>query len=60
MMALRFIGEDGTYGLVKNQVYEVELFAKGSYIWVRWGTEPGPGCTGYLTPKAFATNWEGV
>jgi hypothetical protein len=60
MMKLRFIGVDGTYGLKKGEIYDVDMFTQGSYIWARWSPTTGPGCTGYLSPKAFANNWESV
>lgn len=65
-MKLRFIGQDGSMGLLKGQAYNVELKAKGNFIWVTiprfefrhmvWGKWSCP----YSSPQTFANNWEAV
>jgi hypothetical protein len=55
-MKLRYIGIDGLYELNTNQVYQVEVFSKGAYIYVQpYGKSFA--CP-YASPKAFSNNWE--
>ena len=57
-MELRYIGEDGLYGLAKGQTYNIDLFVKNNYIWVRVKVEYKSFTIPYTTPVAFANNWE--
>lgn len=61
---LRFIGTDGSMGLVHGAVYDVKLAVRGNWIWVGWAprgpfptsVEPHRACP-YETTQAFANNW---
>lgn len=53
---LRFIGKDGSMGLVKNRVYLVDLSIGRRYIWVKW---TGNACP-YSNFKKLLENWEEV
>jgi hypothetical protein len=53
-MYLRFIGENGSMGLVHGRIYNVDVISKGEYIYVKWGFIRR--CP-YYTPQSFAENW---
>lgn len=57
-MKLRYIGDDRLYGLTTYQVYEIELFTKNGFIWVK--VDSRLSAIPYMTPIAFANNWEAV
>ncbi len=62
---LRFVGEDGSMGLTRGAVYDVEIRIRKNWIWVSWipigpyqtSGDP-PRCCPYETTQAFALNWE--
>ena len=56
MIKLRFIGEDGSMGLRKGQIYNIWLSSASNYILVRWNKGVCP----YTSPKSFSMNWEEV
>lgn len=35
MLLLRFIGENGDYGLRNSEVYPCKVYTKNKYIWVK-------------------------
>jgi len=51
---MKFIGEDGSMGLRRGQIYNVQISSKGEYIWVDWGF-----CKmcSYESPESLAKNW---
>lgn len=57
-MKLRYIGMDKVYELANGAIYNIEqLFIKNNLIWVK--VENNISCP-YVTPQAFANNWEAV
>ena len=61
---LRFIGADGSMGLVHGAVYDVKLTVRNNWIWVIWTPRPPyptsgePHCScPYETTQSFANNW---
>ena len=55
-MYLKFIGENGSMGLMHGRVYDVEKIAsKNGFIIVYVGF-CGPSCP-YSSPQSFAANW---
>ena len=61
-MLLRFIGKDGSMGLMKGQVYNTKVFSRGNAIFVSW-VIPGKNKTracAYNSPSALAKNWEAI
>ena len=57
-MKLRYIGENNLYGLVKDKEYDVEIFTKGNYIWLK--VESRPAAIPYDTPQALSYNWKSI
>ena len=57
-MKLKFIGIDKLYGLNSGEIYNIELFTKNNYIWVR--VEGRSAAIPYSAPLAFANNWTTV
>ena len=55
-MKLKYIGENNLYGLTTNKTYNVELFTKQSFIWVK--VDGRDSAIPYTTPQAIAHNWE--
>lgn len=59
-MKLKFIGKNGSMGLIHGKVYNVDLFVNGKYFCVRWRTsiwKPAKVCP-YGSVSKFAENWE--
>ena len=54
MMNLKFIGTNGSMGLIHGKVYNVNVFTKLNYILVTW--KPDVICP-YDSPQSFAANW---
>ena len=54
-MYLKFIGKNGSMGLVHGCVYVVEITNENGFImvYVKYG---GPSCP-YSSPQSFAANW---
>lgn len=52
---LKYVGANNLYGLTFGKVYNVELFAKNSHIWVR--VEGREAAIPYSAPLAFSNNW---
>ena len=55
-MKLRYIGIDDLYNLTTGKVYDVDVFTKQSFIWVK--VEGRSAAIPYSTPQAVAHNWE--
>lgn len=55
-MKLRFIGKNGSMGLVHGEIYDVKIMSNSIYILAYWSTCPHP-CP-YSSPQTFAANWE--
>ena len=53
-MLLKFIGENGSMGLIKDREYLVEVYSHNECIWVEW--KPNYKCP-YASPQALARNW---
>ena len=53
-MYLKYIGKNGSMGLVNKRVYKVNIFSEDPYIWVQW--EPRKACP-YVTLKSLLENW---
>ena len=51
---MRFIGENGSMGLLTDSLYRVELKIKHNMIWVKWGDKACP----YSNFEKFFENWE--
>ena len=56
MTTLRFIGTDGSMGLVYGRKYKVRVYSDSTYIWVEWNNGRCP----YSSPINFAKNWGSV
>lgn len=64
-LTLRFIGSDGSMGLIHGRTYRVQLSIRDGYFWVRW--HPGdrvyilshgePKECPYRSLNTFAQNW---
>lgn len=53
-MKLKFIGQNGSMGLINGKTYDVKITSKDYYIWVEWGfCKVCP----YDSPQSFAKNW---
>lgn len=52
-MILKFIGKNGSMGLIHGQKYNISIKNNGEYIWVYWQTGSCP----YSSPQSFAENW---
>ena len=55
-MILKFIGADGSMGLIKGNVYTVEVSISDKFIYVDWGNRRCP----YSSPETMWANWEKV
>lgn len=55
-MCLKFIGKNGSMGLVFGRVYDVKIVSDSRYIWVKWGNKQCP----YSSPQALASNWRTI
>jgi hypothetical protein len=40
-MLLRFVGENGSMGLVRGIVYDVDIISGHKYVYVKWVNEKG-------------------
>lgn len=62
MMQLKFIGTNGSMGLVNGKTYVVRVFSQHGYIWVEiwFMNEKTKKLCPYETPQSFARNWEAV
>ena len=60
-MRLKFIGANGSMGLIKGQIYKVTVKTMGKYIWVTWQDKflLYVSCP-YSSPQSFAENWEKI
>ena len=65
-MYLRFIGANGSMGLIHGKIYDVNVKTKNNYIWVTIpGFELRDRVFGkwecpYSSPQSFSANWEMV
>lgn len=63
-MYLKFIGANGSMGLIHGRTYNVKIKTKNEYIWViipRFEFRPfvfGTWRCPYSSPQSFAANWE--
>lgn len=55
-MEARFIGENGSMGLVHNRIYNIQIWSKGDYIFVGWGPRACP----YSNLQKLHENWRAV
>lgn len=55
-MLMRFIGENGSMGLVHGNVYSVRIFSYGPCIYVRWKNNFCP----YSSFKKLQENWSDI
>ena len=53
-MRLKFIGANGSMGLVHGKAYEVKVFTKLNYILATWSSDI---ICPYDSPQSFAANW---
>ena len=53
-MRLRFIGTNGSMGLVHGKVYDVNVFTKLNYMLATWSPDI---IYSYDSPQSFAENW---
>lgn len=59
-MKLRFIGADGSMGLRRHHVYDVDIRStKYGFIMAEWYDGGLVRCP-YTSPQAVAANWESV
>ena len=56
-MHLKYIGKNGSMGLVTGKVYKVKVTSQKHFIWVEWGFCKA--CP-YESPLALSKNWEKV
>lgn len=59
MVLLKFIGKNGSMGLVYGKQYKVSVVSNGGYIWVKWYDKlllQTVSCP-YSSPQSFAANW---
>lgn len=58
-MWLRFIGEDGTFGLTHGTTYYCSITSMSGYLWVKWNNSGAnnPSCP-YKTFKELLSEWE--
>ena len=57
-MLLRFIGKNGSMGLITGQGYECQISTRGNYIYVSWHTGMMTMDCLYESIKALSENWE--
>ena len=53
-MYLKFIGQDGSMGLRRGEIYKVKITSNKRYMWVNigmWWSCP------YSSPQTLAENW---
>lgn len=57
-MLLKFMGENGSMGLIHGIVYDVDIFSGRKYIYVKWANEQGSlvQCP-YSSIEQLACNW---
>lgn len=54
MIYLRFIGKNGSMGLIHGEIYKVKIVSNNQHIWVYWNSGSCP----YYSPQDLANNWE--
>lgn len=52
----RFIGKDRSMGLIKSNVYLIEIYTKYGFICVRWGSGHNQICP-YSSIEKLHENW---
>lgn len=55
-MKARFIGKNGSMGLVHGRIYNIQIWSDNDYIYVRWGSLTCP----YTNLKTLHENWRAV
>lgn len=50
-----FIGEDGSMGLIRGKVYDIDIKLEGEYIMVHWSD--GRGTCPYQSIQSLYNNW---
>jgi hypothetical protein len=58
VMKLKYVGQCSLYGLTFGKIYDIELFAKNSLIWVRVAGREA--AIPYASPMAFSSHWASV
>lgn len=58
-MYLRFLGKNGSLGLIHGAIYDVNITSSEGHINVYWGHQGRKynRCI-YASPQSFAANWE--
>ena len=65
-MYLKFIGNNGSMGLIHNKIYNVDIKTENNFIWViiygfkNHGKVSEVWRCPYSSPKTFSENWEGT
>ena len=57
-MKLKFIGKDGSMGLMHGAVYECEISTHGSFVYVDWRGDWTKGYCPYSSLAKLLENWE--
>lgn len=55
-LPMRYVGKNGSMGLVTGRTYQVVIYTNGTNICARWGDNPGNTCP-YETLKTLTDNW---
>ncbi len=56
-LPMKFIGRNGSMGLITGRIYRVVIYTNGRYIYARWGDGPCDVCP-YETITSLNNNWE--